>query len=41
MKNTNRPQIFVTNDDIFGAKGIQALLKVAKKLGHVLYIAPL
>jgi len=35
-----KPQIFVTNDDGFHAKGIQALLEVVKELGDVLCIAP-
>lgn len=40
MTNSNKPTIFITNDDGFSAKGIQSLIDVAKDLGNVLCIAP-
>lgn len=32
--------VFVTNDDGYNSRGIQALLEVARKFGRVVAIAP-
>lgn len=40
MQNTERPFIFVTNDDGIHAKGIQILIEEMEKIGDVLVIAP-
>ncbi|WP_343635788.1 5'/3'-nucleotidase SurE [Fluviicola sp.] len=40
MKNSNRPLIFVTNDDSLHAKGIASLVAVAQEFGDVVVIAP-
>lgn len=40
MKNSNRPLIFVTNDDSLHAKGIASLVTVAQEFGDVVVIAP-
>jgi 5'-nucleotidase len=37
---TRRPVILVTNDDGFRAKGIEALVKMAKPFGRVIVVAP-
>lgn len=40
MENSNRPLIFVTNDDSLHAKGIASLIEVAQQFGEVVVIAP-
>lgn len=40
MKQTNRPLIFVTNDDGVNAKGIGVLIEIAAGFGDVIAIAP-
>ena len=40
MENSNRPLIFVTNDDSLHAKGIASLVAVAREFGDVVVIAP-
>ncbi|MFI3330842.1 MAG: 5'/3'-nucleotidase SurE [Rikenellaceae bacterium] len=40
MENSNKPIIFVTNDDGYNAPGIQSAIKVARKFGRVIVVAP-
>jgi len=40
MINSKQPLILVSNDDGINAKGIAALVEVAKQFGQVLVVAP-
>ena len=40
MNNGRLPQILITNDDGISAKGIAALIEVAKPFGQIYVLAP-
>lgn len=40
MSNTRKPLIFVTNDDGYKAKGLEALVEMVRPFGQVIVVAP-